>query len=416
MKSTSELAELTLPGCSGYEILCSCSNHRIVQWLLMKLFEHEAKAVFSKYGIPTPRGGLVTSSTRAREKATQINAPVAIKAQVLAAGRGKSGGILFAVSPREAELAAKKLLAMEIKGFKVRSVLVEEKIPIERELYFGVTVDRSNRCYVTIASSEGGMDIEEIALATPEKIVKVFVDPLHGFSFNHARQIAKKLGYSGSQMQNLATIFLNLYKVAMDYDAELAEMNPLVETSEGNFVALDTRLIMDDNALFRHSEFKMRLTEEGEAALPPLELEAQKSGLAYVKLRGNVGVIGNGAGLVMATLDAIQLYGGEPANFLDLGGGASADVMTTALNLVFSDPQVNVVFVNILGGITRCDDVARGILEAKRRVGFLKPVVVRLVGTNEEEGKRILTEAGIHVLDSMDEAAKKAVEVAKTGG
>jgi succinyl-CoA synthetase beta subunit len=217
-------------------------------------------------------------------------------------------------------------------------------------------------------------------------------------------------------MQNLATIFLKLYKVAMDYDAELAEINPLVETPERNFVAVDTRLIMDDNALYRHSEFKKRLREEGEAELPPLELEARKSGLAYVKLRGNVGVIGNGAGLVMATLDAIQLYGGNPANFLDIGGGASADVMAAALNLVFSDLQVDVVFVNILGGITRCDEVARGILEAKGRVGFLKPVVVRLVGTNEEEGRRILTEAGIHVLDSMEEAAKKAVEIAKTGG
>jgi len=382
----------------------------------LKLFEHEAKAIFSKYEIPTPQGGLATSPTRAREIAAQINVPVAVKAQVLVAGRGKAGGILFAVSPRKAELAAKKLLGAEIEGFKVRSVLVEEKISIQKELYFGVAVDRSNRCYVAIASSEGGMEIEEIAAATPEKIVKVFVDPLHGFRFYHACQVAKGLGYSGNQMRNLAKILLKLYKVAMDYDAELAEINPLAETPEGKLVAVDTRLIMDDNALYRHSEFKRRLTKEGEAELPPLELEARKSGLAYVKLRGNIGVIGNGAGLVMATLDAIQLYGGNPANFLDIGGGASADVMATALNLIFSDPRVNVVFVNILGGITRCDEVARGILEAKGRVGFLKPVVVRLVGTNEKEGKLILTEAGIHVLDSMEEAAKRAVEIAKTGG
>jgi len=382
----------------------------------LKLFEHEAKAVFSKYEIPTPQGELATSPTRACEIAAQINAPVAVKAQVLVAGRGKAGGILFAGSPMEAEHAAKKLLGTEIGGFKVRSVLVEEKVSIQRELYFGVAIDRSNRCYVAIASSEGGMEIEEIAAATPEKIVKVFVDPLHGFRFYHAYQIAKELGYSRSQMLNIATIFLKLYKAAMDYDAELAEINPLVETPEGKFVAVDTRLIMDDNALYRHPEFKRRLIEEGEAELSPLELEARKSGLAYVKLQGNVGVIGNGAGLVMATLDAIQLYGGNPANFLDVGGGASADVMASALNLVFSDPRVNVVFVNILGGITRCDEAARGILEAKRRVGFLKPVVVRLVGTNEEKGRRILTEAGIHVLDSMEEAAKKAVEIAKTGG
>jgi succinyl-CoA synthetase beta subunit len=382
----------------------------------LKLFEHEAKTIFSKYEIPTPQGELVTSPARALEVATKINAPVAVKAQVLVAGRGKAGGILFSTSAREAEIAAKKLLSTEIRGFKVRSVLVEEKVPIEKELYFGITVDRSNRCYVAIASSEGGVEIEEVAAATPEKIVKVFIDPLQGFHLRHALRIAKGLGYSGSQMQNLATILLKLYNVAMDCDAELAETNPLVETPEGKFVAADARLIIDGNALYRHPEFRERLMEEAEAELPQLELEARKSGLAYVKLEGNVGVIGNGAGLVMATLDVIQLYDGSPANFLDVGGGASADVMAAALNLVFSDPGVEVVFVNILGGITRCDEVAKGILEAKGRVGFLKPVVVRLVGTNEEEGRHILTEAGIHVLDSMEEAAKRAVEIAKTGG
>ena len=382
----------------------------------MKLFEHEAKTIFSKYEIPTPQGELVTSPARALEVATKIKAPVAVKAQVLVAGRGKAGGILFSTSAREAELAAKKLLSTEIEGFEVRSVLVEEKVSVENELYFGITVDRSNRCYVAIASSEGGVEIEEVAAATPEKIVKVLIDPLQGFNLRHARRIAKRLGYSGSKMQNLVTIFLKLYEVTMDCDAELAEMNPLVETPDGKFVAADARLIIDDNALYRHPEFRGRLMEEAEAELPCLELEARKSGLAYVKLEGNVGVIGNGAGLVMATLDVIQLYGGSPANFLDVGGGASADVMAAALNLVFSDPGVEVIFVNILGGITRCDEVAKGILEAKGRVGFLKPVVVRLVGTNEEEGRHILTEAGIHVLDSMEEAAKRAVEIAKTGG
>jgi len=382
----------------------------------LKLFEHEAKTIFSKYEIPTPRGELVTSPAGALEVAFKISAPVAVKVQILVAGRGKAGGILFAASPREAELAVKKLLSAEIKGFRVRSVLVEEKVSVQRELYFSVAVDRSNRCYVAIASSEGGIEIEEVAEATPEKIVKVFIDPLQGFHLRHARRIAKRLGYSGSQMQNLATIFLKLYNVAMDCDAELAEVNPLVETPEGKFVAADARLIIDDNALYRHPEFRERMIEEGEAELLPLELEARKSGLAYVKLGGNVGMIGNGAGLVMATLDAIQLYGGSPANFLDVGGGASADVMAEALNLVFSDPGVDVIFINILGGITRCDEVARGILEAKGQIGFLKPVVVRLVGTNEEEGRRILTEAGIHVLDSMEEAAKRTVEIAKTGG
>ena len=382
----------------------------------MKLFEHEAKTIFSKYKIPTPRGELVTSPASALETAAKINAPVAVKAQVLVAGRGKAGGILFSNSPRKAELAAKKLLSTEIKGFKVRSILVEEKVPIEKEVYFGITVDRSNRCYVAIASSEGGIEIEEVAAATPEKIVKVFIDPLKAFHLHHARRIAKRLGYSGSRMQNLAAIFLKLYNVAMDFDAELAEINPLVETPKGEFVAADARLIIDDNALYKHPEFKGRLAEDEETELSPLELEARKRGLAYVKLDGNIGVIGNGAGLVMATLDAIQLYGGSPANFLDIGGGASAKVMVAALNLVFSDSRVDVVLVNILGGITRCDEVARGILEAKGRIGFLKPVVVRLVGTNEEEGRRILTETGVHVLDSMEEAAHRAVEIAGKGG
>jgi succinyl-CoA synthetase beta subunit len=382
----------------------------------LKLFEYEAKEIFSKYGIPTPLGELITSPKQARETAKRIKGPVVIKAQVLVAGRGKAGGILFASSPEEAKLSSSRLLSSEIKGIRVQSILVEEKLSIRKELYFSITIDRSNRSYVGIASSEGGMEIEEIAVATPEKIIRVFVDPLYGFRSYHARQIAKKLGYMGRQMRELAAIFLKLYRVAMDYDAELCEMNPIVETAEGKFVAADARLIIDDNALYRQPEFQKRLTKIGGNQLTSQELEAQKSGLAYVKLDGNIGVIGNGAGLVMATLDAIKLYGGNPANFLDVGGGASSDKIAAALNIVLSDPQVDVVFINILGGITRCDEVAKGILEAQNRIGFAKPMVIRLVGTNEREGRRILTEVGIHVLDSMEEAAEKAVEIAKIGG
>jgi len=380
----------------------------------LKLLEHEAKTIFSKYDIPTPRGSLATSPIQARDIATQIRGPVAVKAQVLVAGRAKAGGILFADSPEEVERAAEKLLGAEIKGVRVRSVWVEEKVVARKELYFSMTVDRSNRCYVLVASSEGGVEIEEIAKISPEKIVKVFIDPVYGFRSHHARHIAKKLGYRGGQMLDLATIFVRHCRLAMDCDAELAEMNPLIEKTDGKFVAADTRLIIDDNALYRHPEFVKRTPEEAE--LTTQEQEAQKSGLAYVKLDGNIGVIGNGAGLVMATLDAIKLYGGDPADFLDVGGGASADMTTAALNIVLSDPKVSVVFINILGGITRCDEVANGVLEARRRVGFVKPMVIRLVGTNEEEGRRILTEAGVHVLDSMEEAAKRAVEIARTGG
>jgi succinyl-CoA synthetase beta subunit len=381
----------------------------------LKLFEHEAKKIFSKYEIPIPNGGLASSPAQARETATRVKASVAVKAQVLVAGRGRAGGILFANSPREAELSSRKLLGAEIGGLRVQSVLVEEKLPIRKELYFGITLDRSSRSYVAIASSEGGVEIEETAITKPEKIVKVFVDPLYGFRSYHARQIAKKLGYTGNQMRELAAILLKLYRVAMDYDAELCEMNPLAETTDGKFVAADARLIIDDNALYRHPSFQRRLIEKRETELTPQELEARKSGLAYVKLDGNIGVIGNGAGLVMATLDAIQLYGGNPANFLDVGGGASSDKMAAALNLVLSDPRVEVVLVNVSGGITRCDEIAKGILEAKSRIGFAKPMVIRLVGTNEEEGKRVLVEAGIQVLDSMEKAAERAVRIAKAG-
>jgi len=378
----------------------------------LKLFEHEAKTIFAKYDIPTPNGGLATSPTQARDIANKIGVPVAVKAQVLVAGRKKAGGILFADSPEEAEKGADKLLNMEINEVRVQSVWVEEKVSSRKELYFSITVDRSNRCYVAVASSEGGVDIEEVAATSPEKIIKVFIDPIYGFSSHHARQVAKRLGYGGAQMLDLASIFLKHYQLTIEYDAELAEMNPLMERTNGKFVAADTRLIIDDNALYRHQEFKKRPFKEAE--LTPQELRAQERGLAYVKLGGDIGIIGNGAGLVMATLDAIQLYGGNPANFLDVGGGASSDMMAIALDIVFSDPRVKVVFINILGGITRCDEVANGILEAKRSVGFTKPMVIRLVGTNEEEGKRIVTRAGIHVLDSMEEAAKKTVEIAKT--
>ncbi len=382
----------------------------------MKLFEHEAKEIFSKYEIPIPNGGLANSPTQARETAARVKAPVAVKGQVLVAGRERAGGILFANSPGEAERSSRKLLGAEIRGLRVQNVLVEEKLPTCKELYLGITLDRSSRSYVAIASSEGGVEIEETAATAPEKIVNVFVDPLHGFHSYQARQIAKKLGYKGNQMLELATIFLKLYRVAMEYDAELCEINPLIETTYGKFVAADARLIIDDNALYRHPDFHKRRIEKGRAELSPQELEARKSGLTYVKLDGNIGVIGNGAGLVMATLDAINLYGGNPANFLDVGGGASQDKMATALNLVFSDPRVEVVFINILGGITRCDEIAMGILKVKSRLGLVKPVVIRLVGTNEEEGTRILEEAGIQVLGSMEEAAEKAVEIVRTSG
>jgi succinyl-CoA synthetase beta subunit len=381
----------------------------------MKLFEYEAKNILAKHGIPTPQGGLATDKTQAREILSKLKPPFAVKAQVLVAGRGKAGGILFAESIAEAEKSAEKLLSMQIKGIPVKSVWIEEKIQVKKELYFGITTDRFNQSYVAIASAVGGMEIEEVAAQAPEKIIKLLINPRQGFSSFHARQVARKLGYVNGQLSELGKIFERLYQVGMDYDAELIEMNPLVETVDGKFVAADARIIIDDNALFRHSEYKKRLLSE-ESELSPQEIEALKNDLAYVKLDGNIGIIGNGAGLVMATLDTIQYYGGKPANFLDVGGGAPSDKIATALKIVLSDPNVNALFINILGGITRCDEVAQGILEAKAKVGATKPMVIRLVGTNEEKGKRILTEAGIHVLESMEEAAQRVVEITKSGG
>lgn len=381
----------------------------------LKLFEYEAKNILAKNGVPVPQGGLATKSREAREVASKLKPPLVVKAQVLVAGRGKAGGILFANSVEEAEKAAEKLLTMQIKSIPVKSIWIEEKITIERELYFGITTDRFNQSYVAIASAVGGMEIEEVAQNSPEKMTKLLIDPQLGIWSFHTREIARKLGYSGNQLGELGRILEKLYHVGMDYDAELIEMNPVVETIEGRFVAADARIIIDDNALFRHQEYKKRLLE-GESELTPQELEALKNDLAYVKLDGNIGVIGNGAGLVMATLDTIQYYGGKPANFLDVGGGAPSETTATALKIVLSDPNVKALFINILGGITRCDEVAKGILEAKEKVGSTKPTVIRLVGTNEKEGKQILTEAGIHVLDSMEEAAQKVVNIVKQGG
>jgi succinyl-CoA synthetase beta subunit len=381
----------------------------------MKLFEHEAKKILARYGIPAPQGGLATNTSQAREVAARLKPPLVVKAQVLVAGRGKAGGILFVDSIAQAEKTTEKLLTMQIKGVAVKSVWIEEKIQTKKELYFGITTDRLNQSYVAIASVAGGMEIEEIAEKSPEKIIKYLINPQRGFRSFHARQIARKMGYSGSQLSELGRIFESLYCIGMDCDAELIEMNPLVETVDGKFVAADARIIIDDNALFRHQEYKKRLLE-GESELSPQEIEATKNDLAYVKLDGNIGVIGNGAGLVMATLDTVQHYGGKPADFLDVGGGAPAEKVAVALKIVLSDPSVDALFINILGGITRCDEVARGILEAKAKVGVAKPMVIRLVGTNEEEGKRILRDAGIHVLESMEEAARRVVEISGHGG
>ena len=379
----------------------------------MKLFEYEAKCILAKYGIPTPVGGLAKNMSDVRRIAAKLRPPFAIKAQVLIAGRGKAGGILFAGSVAEAEKAAEKLLNKKIKNILTRSVWIEEKIRIKKELYLGITIDRSNRSYVAIASAVGGMEVEEIVAEAPEKVIKFMVNPQHGFHSYHGREIARKMRYSGRQLSTLGKIFEILYRTGMEYDAELIEVNPLAETFNGKFVAVDARIIIDDNALFRHQKYKSRLPE---SELSLQELEAEKNGLAYVELDGDIGVVGNGAGLVMATLDTIRYYGGKPANFLDVGGGATSEKIAASLEIVLSTPNIKALFINILGGITRCDEVAQGILKVKQKMKEKKPMVIRLMGTNEEEGKKILTNAGIPVLESMEEAGKKIVEISNQEG
>lgn len=376
----------------------------------MKLLEYQAKEIFRRYDIPTPRSEVAESPKGAREIAERLG-PVAIKAQLPVGGRGKAGGIKFAESPEEAEKIAGGLLGSRIKDIEIKKVLVEEKLDIKDELYLGVTVDRKNRCYVVLASSEGGVDIEEVAEETPEKIVKQMIDPLLGIRDYHCRSVAKRLGYSGREMNDLAGFIRKLYRVAFEMDAELTEINPLALTEEG-FIAADARLNIDNNALFRHPNIA-EIQREGELSeFSAREQEARTLGLTYVELDGDIGVIGNGAGLTMATLDSVTLLGGKPANFLDLGGGASPERIETAVTFVIKDPRVKTVFVNILGGITKCDDTALGIIETRRRLGSEKPIVVRMMGTNEEEGKRMLKEAGIETLDTMEEAAERAVALA----
>ena len=376
----------------------------------MKLLEYHAKEIFRRYDIPTPRSEVAESPKGAREIAERLG-PVAIKAQLPVGGRGKAGGIKFAESPEEAEKITRGLLGSRIKDIEIKKVLVEEKLDIKDELYLGVTVDRKNRCYVVLASSEGGVDIEEVAEETPEKIVKQMIDPLLGIRDYHCRSVAKRLGYSGREMNALAGFIRKLYRVAFEMDAELTEINPLALTEEG-FIAADARLNIDNNALFRHPNIA-EIQREGELSeFSAREQEARTLGLDYVELDGDIGVIGNGAGLTMATLDSLTLLGGKPANFLDLGGGASPERIETAVTFVIKDSRVKTVFVNILGGITKCDDTARGIIETRRRLGSEKPIVVRMMGTNEEEGKRLLEEAGIETLDTMEEASERAVALA----
>jgi succinyl-CoA synthetase beta subunit len=376
----------------------------------LKLFEYEAKQIAQHYDIPVPRGLVASTVQEARAAFVRLNQPCMIKAQVLVAGRGKAGGIKPASNSEEVAQAAESILSMTIKGERPTKVLVEQRIATKNELYVSIVVDRSSKCYTLLCSSQGGVDIEQVAATYPDRIIRHNIDPLFGLQEFESRYVAKKLGYSGKQMIQLSSIIMKLNQTMLDYDAELIESNPLIETQSGDLIAADLRIVLDDNSLFRHPEFLARM-KTYEPDMTPLEVRAREKGLAYVELDGEVGIIGNGAGLVMATLDMILDSKGKPANFCDVGGGADENRIGSAIEIVLANPRAKVLLINIMGGITRCDDVARAILDIQKGMGISKPMVIRLVGTNEEEGRKILASARIPSLDSMEEAAARAVEL-----
>ena len=376
----------------------------------LKLFEYEAKEIARQYGLPVPSGFVASTPTEAREAYLKLGRASMVKAQVLVAGRGKAGAVKPVSSPEEAERVAQTILSLTVKGEKVAKVLVEEQLASKFERYVSIVVDRGAKCYTILCSTEGGVDIEEVAALRPEKIIRYKIDPLLGLQEFEGRTVAKQLGYSGEQMTKVADIVSKLYQIMLQCDGELIESNPLIETKTGEIIPADLRMLVDDNSLFRQKKFLER-SKTYEPDMTELEIKAREKDLAFVELEGNVGIIGNGAGLVMASLDMIIDYKGKPANFCDVGGGASEERVTAALEIVLANPRVKVLLINIMGGITRCDDVARAILNVQKKLGITIPMVIRLVGTNEEEGQKILSQANIPSLNSMEEAAAKAVSL-----
>lgn len=378
----------------------------------MNLHEYQAKQIFSRYGIPIPRGRVAANPAEAKQIAEELGGKVVVKSQVLVGGRGKAGGIRLAKSSQEAEELATLILGMEIKGLPVRKVLVDEAVSIEKEIYLGITNDRSSRKPVLMASAEGGVDIEEVAARSPDKIIKMPVDPLLGLREYQSRDVAVSIDLPKGFWRSFISLAEALWRVYRETDATLVEINPLVITSDQRLLALDGKMSIDDNALFRHADLAEKRDLDVEA---PAEIEARKYGLSYIKLDGEIGCMVNGAGLAMATMDIIKLQGGFPANFLDIGGGAGADKVAAALRIILSDRNVKAVLINIFGGITRCDEVARGILAAIGEVQPDVPMVVRLVGTNAEEGRRLLADAQLITAETLVEAAQKSVQVARGG-
>jgi succinyl-CoA synthetase beta subunit len=376
----------------------------------MKLHEYQSKQIFAKYGIPIPKGRIAVTADEAKQIAKELGGRVVIKSQVLVGGRGKAGGIRLAKTPDEAGEMARQILAMEIKGLPVRKVLVDEAANIATEIYLGITNDRGERKPVMMASAAGGVEIEEVARNTPEKIIKVHIDPLLGLRDYQARDIAAGMDLPREHWRSFGQIARGLWQAYQDCDATLAEINPLVITGDKQLLAVDGKMLVDDNALYRQQALSEMRDLDVEA---PSEIEARRYGLTFIKLDGSIGCMVNGAGLAMTTMDIIKLFGAEPANFLDIGGGASSDKVAAALRIILADPSVKAVLFNIFGGITRCDEVARGILVALNEVKPKVPMVVRLVGTNAEEGRRMLANANMITAENLADAAKKAVAVVK---
>jgi succinyl-CoA synthetase beta subunit len=380
----------------------------------MDLYEYQGKELFARHGIPVSEGRLATSPEEARAAAEELGGPVVVKAQVLTGGRGKAGGIKLAVDPDDAEARAREILGLDIRGHVVRRLWIERASDIEREYYLSITFDRGEKKPLFMFTTEGGVDIEEVAATKPDALVRLHVDPLEGFQPWQARRLV----YGGvvvdpNEQKQIAAIVGRLYEAFIQSDAMLCEINPLIVTPDGEVRALDSKFTVDDNALFRHEDITAMRDPE---SYPPEERAAREKGVTYVKLDGEVGILGNGAGLVMSTLDVIALVGGRPANFCDLGGGGDAEGVVDALEIITGDPQVKSILFNIFGGITRCDEVARGILAALDRMTIEHPIVVRLDGTNAEEGRRLLAEAAppnLHVEPTMLDAARRAVELAQ---
>ena len=383
----------------------------------MDLFEYQARDIFEKYDVPVLKGLIADTPEQAQKAAEQIGGTVVVKAQVKIGGRGKAGGVKVAHTPEEAKQAAEKILGLDIKGHVVKRVMIAQGAKIAKEFYFSVLLDRSNRTFLALCSVEGGMDIEQLAEERPEALAKVPIDAVKGIDLAKALEIAKLGGFDDVLAAKVAPVFVKLYEVFKKEDTTLVEVNPLVLSEDGEVIALDGKVTLDDNAEFRHERDEMERDE-----LDPLEAKAKQMDLNYVKLDGEVGIIGNGAGLVMSTLDVVAYAGArhggvKPANFLDIGGGASAEVMAAGLDVILNDPQVKSVFVNVFGGITACDAVANGIVGALEKLGSKasKPLVVRLDGNNVNEGRKILADANhplVTVVETMDEAADKAAELA----